>query len=197
MKSWKLSSKNCWTNRWMIVANLRLLCKTECCVFCWCILFKRLTRHVAQCTVACLYCTINHGTRCFSYDSVEINTHKKLRYCRETRATLCISWNIGLQMQTDCVSAWGAVSTFNNYHILFHYLHSYVHAALQCHGCRQQIAIQATLWKCQLNHNCDHQISSTTRVHWCTPKKLFVPVTVFHLALTALLHYRAKFENSK
>jgi len=56
---------------------------------------------------------------------------KMLSYCRETCATLCISWSTVLRIeQTDRVSASGALSATDTFY--FRYLHSFVHASLHC-----------------------------------------------------------------
>jgi len=60
--------------------------------------------------------------------------NKKLSYRRETRTTPCISWNrpigptgILLYEYRKQISLG---STFSHCHVLFHYLHSFVHTSL-------------------------------------------------------------------
>ena len=84
---------------------------------------------------------------------------KKLRYRRETRATLCISWNVGLFlyelriMQTDRVStseALSATATFYHATCIVLYTHrwsglNYRTASMRCRACHKQTSIQPTL----------------------------------------------------
>jgi len=55
--------------------------------------------------------------------------NEKLSYRRETRATLCISWTIDLLLY-EWRKQMSMRSTFSNCHVLFRYLHSFVHASL-------------------------------------------------------------------
>ena len=78
---------------------------------------------------------INNITQCrYKNSSPSIaNQRKKLIYCRDAHAMICISRNVGLMFTNNANRSRVSLrSTFSNCHVLFRYLHIFMCVVATC-----------------------------------------------------------------